>query len=316
MTMPNLPNVQYGNTASDLGQGINSFVQGMVGQRMREQQLAMQKAMTQANVGRLGAETGLEQAQTGDIQQQEIQRQHANEPAGPAEFSLLQSAYPHVSMQQWQSSGITRGDAHDLAKSGMMMQRLGFTQSRFDEGSMLSELNRFKSDPEVKNALGVAAVYRNSKTLMATGAPVTEPSLLLDLGQSLGMPGQPNARAVGTELANLLRGEGLSWTQRAQRFVNKLVTEGDQFTLDPETQQAIPEIIKSIATARMHRYDQMRNDLKARSQTILGVPLPDQAIGADPYADIRQELSGGASPAPQPGGRTNSGVRLPGVDQP
>src|SRR5438445_11704098 len=100
--MPNLPNVQLGNTASDIGSGVNTFVQGLVGQRLRQQQIAMQQALAGANVEHLGAETNQAQAQTEDINQQEALRAHLNEPAGSGELSMLQRYWPHVTPDQLQ----------------------------------------------------------------------------------------------------------------------------------------------------------------------------------------------------------------------
>lgn len=313
MTTP-LPHVELGNVASDIGQAGTGFAQGLIQERLRKQQIAMQQALQSAQIGHLQAQTRYQDelggaipseiaqrtAQTANLGEEATTRADDNAPAGPSEYLRLQ--------HYWQKAppdaltGMNKKQANDyiesegryqgmLSRMDMMEARLGGTDDRFNKASILREVHNFQTNPEVRNAIGVGSLYRNMKTLIATGAPVTEPSLLLDLGQALGMPGQPNARAVGTELANLLRGEGLTYSQRVQRFINKLTTEGDQFTLDPESLQSIPEIIQNVVHARMLRYDQLRSDAVGRLQDVLGQQVPESVFGADPYTDIRPEIS-------------------------
>ena len=312
MTIPGLPNVQLGSTASDIGSGVNTFVQGMIGQRMRESQLALQKAMAESR-------QNLEAAQTQDIQQQEIERQHENEPAGPAEHLMLQQSFPHVPVNMWATSGISRRDAHDLAKTGMLMQRMGMTMTRFDENAMAQQIKQFNDDPEVKNAKGVAQGYRNLRAMLANPTPAAQASFFLDFAQTLGIPGMNNARAIGTELNALLRGGSLTYTQEIQRFLNKLGTEGDQFTFDPQTLASMPKIMHDVLKARINRYDDLRMDVKNRTRIIYGTEAPDAAIGLDPFRDIRGDIMEVSKPGIQgphaPGGTGGSGIKLPGIDQ-
>lgn len=45
-----LPHVQLGNTATDLGQGAGTFIRGLLDQRARQEQLALQKALAESQI--------------------------------------------------------------------------------------------------------------------------------------------------------------------------------------------------------------------------------------------------------------------------
>lgn len=321
---PQLPHVDLGNTITDASQAIGGFAAGLVKQKNLARQQALADALGQARIGQMGADTnktnieaseipandqskrtlqgtegarntadatigipaaaGLHTAQTTELEQ-------GNDPADDSQQIEIKSLAPgHI-----YDPSLTRREANErikeLSQTKYQLDRLGFTQNRFDQGSVLTELNRFNSDPEVRNMKGSIQTYKNSKILVARGAPITQPSLLLDLGQMLGMPGQPNARAVATELTNLLHGSGMAYSQRVEGFAEKLFNLGDHFTMDPESQAAVPEIMQSIMAAKMKRYDQLRGDLHSRVSGVLGVQLPDRAIGENPYDEIRQELN-------------------------
>jgi len=112
------PHVELGNSLLDAGQGANTFASGLVSQNSRMQQLAMQKALADANVAHLGAETnvgipaqaaeatartGEYNAQTTDINAQETQRQAGNAPADQGDEDRLRAIMPEA------HPGIMRG---------------------------------------------------------------------------------------------------------------------------------------------------------------------------------------------------------------
>lgn len=50
MTIPNLPHASLGNTESDVGSGVNTFIKGLMDQRNRQSTLALQEALAQARI--------------------------------------------------------------------------------------------------------------------------------------------------------------------------------------------------------------------------------------------------------------------------
>lgn len=64
MTGPQIPDISYGNLATDVTGAAGGFAQGLIEERRRRQQLAMQQALQQATIGHLGAQTNLLEAQT------------------------------------------------------------------------------------------------------------------------------------------------------------------------------------------------------------------------------------------------------------
>lgn len=299
-----MPHVSLGNVESDIGSGTNTLINALNEQKKRQSQIALQSALqgeAQARSQELGA-------QTQDIAAQAFERQHMNEPAGPGEFGILGHLYPEIKPEIWTQSGITRGQADALTKSGLMITRLNMQQSHFNESQLTDALNKWRVQPEVQQSGNAATAYKNIRVLFNNPTAMTQPSILLNLGQMLSTT--PNARAVGTELTNLLKGGGLAYTQRLQYFINKLTTEGDQFTMDPETLKAIPEIFRGVAKFRMDRYHQLRQDLKNQTRSIIGSEMPDDAIGSDPFGDIAPELQGVVA-TPLPGGpQQPTGPRL------
>lgn len=326
MTAPfaQLPHVDLGNAEQDVGGALSGLAAGLVKQKNFNRQQALAEALGQARIGLEGAQQGETEALTppkvadltahtavqnsqtnvvdptiaahntaaaGLATAQTAGLEHENEPA-----DLEQHGYIHqLSPSYIPDMGLTRKEAdsriHDLSLAKLTMDRYGLVQGRFDQGKVLDQINKFKSDPEVKSAIGTAQGLRNTNILLNSGAPIIQPSLLLDISQALAIPGQPNARAIGTELAQLLKGSTLSYSQRVQQFLNKLTTEGDQFTLDPESLQAIKEIMPEVAKTKVMRYRMVREDLKNTIKGVLGVDLSDKMIGSDPFGDLDAQLN-------------------------
>lgn len=131
--MPSLPKVQLGNTASDISSGVDTFVQGLVGQRTRQQQLAMQKAIADSR-------SALEQAQTGDVTQQLIQRQHENEPAGPDQYQQLKQYWPSAPPDVFSHS--SRAEANAIIQHHAMLAMTGSKLLTSDENNLRSSYDR------------------------------------------------------------------------------------------------------------------------------------------------------------------------------
>lgn len=127
--VPALPSVSLGNTASDIGSGATSLVNGLVAQRQRAAQIAMQQALAQANIGRLNAQAGLAGAQTGLVGQQTTTDTHANEPAGNDQ--LLQVRHYWQQAPDQVLSNMTRGEADKFIDRLSSMSMMG---ARFDAG--------------------------------------------------------------------------------------------------------------------------------------------------------------------------------------
>lgn len=284
--IPPLPNVQLGNTASDIGSGTNTFIQGLIGQRQREGTLAIQKALAGANVQHLGAETGQAQAQTGDIQQQEALRAHLNEPAGPGELMMLQRTWPHITSEQLQ--GLTRGDVHDLVKNGMLYERLGLSQrSQYMTGGN-EVYNHFIHHPDVLKGLDAKDAFNNVRGLLTANTSVGYSELFGSLAR-MALPN--NARAVGQMLNKLSQSGMLKGPFNPQENVlltlTRLAQTGGQLPLSPEMRQELYSTATAMLQPHMQSHDQVKKTAMEQ-MTQMGLPYNDSYLEAqDPFADVR-----------------------------
>lgn len=138
-TLPSLPHLQLGNVATDLSGAASNFAQGLIDERKRRQQLAMQQALSQANIAHLGAETDYLQAQKSripsEIQQNLTQgrnvgaeadtRTHENESAGQDQLLRLRNIHGYEKVPDNYFQGASRKDADDyinraMQEAGMM----------------------------------------------------------------------------------------------------------------------------------------------------------------------------------------------------
>lgn len=145
-----LPHVDLGNSYQDVGQGANTFASGLMAQRQRSQQLALQEAlakskmaMDDATTQHIGAQTdqlipaqaGQANAQTGDINAQAAQRESENLPADDGDEERLRQVEPNAHPGVFR--GMTKAQAAEytkvLANANAMKLRLGMTQNRFED---------------------------------------------------------------------------------------------------------------------------------------------------------------------------------------
>lgn len=172
MTVPNLPSIQLGSTASDIGSGASTFVQGLVGQRMRQQQLALQQAIAESRSKLEQAQTGLTGAQTQDVQQQEIERAQGNRPSGPDQLIQLKHFWP--SAPAGVLSGMTRAEANALiarAQTAMLAgERLGNTEeNQLRQSYFHDQVNARKGLDSYRNTLSQYIQARQDNPVQAEG---------------------------------------------------------------------------------------------------------------------------------------------------
>lgn len=126
------PHVDLGNSLQDVGQGANTFAAGLLAQRQRQQQIAIQQALAdsknavdQATIAHTNAETnqtipaqaGQMTAQTGDINAQAAARQAETTPADDQDEAQLRIIDPTA------PRGIFQG--HNKAQAANYVKVLG-----------------------------------------------------------------------------------------------------------------------------------------------------------------------------------------------
>lgn len=154
-----LPHVELGNTASDVGQGINSFASGLLSQRARQQQLALQEAlaaskqaMDQATTQHIQAQTEQQlpaqvaqtQAQTADLNAQAAGRGSENLPADDNDEAILRQVDPDAPPGIYK--GMTKAQAAEhtkvIADYNATKQRMAAINNRFyGRGQITTDVN-------------------------------------------------------------------------------------------------------------------------------------------------------------------------------
>lgn len=144
-----LPNVGLGNIATDIGQGANTFAAGLLAQRQRQQQLALQEALAksksavdQSTAQHLDAQTqqlipaqaAEAQAQTGNVNAQAYGREQDNSPADDNDENILRQIDPTAPKGILQ--GHTKAQAQEyiktLANYNAMKTRMQSVEGRFE----------------------------------------------------------------------------------------------------------------------------------------------------------------------------------------
>src|SRR5258708_3097272 len=281
--IPSLPGVQLGNTASDIGSGVNSFIQGMVGQKQREQQLAMQKAIADTR----GA---LETAQTGDVQQQLATRQHENEPAGQDELLQLR--------QYWQSAPdnvfgqSSRGEANAIINHHAAMAMSGM---KLTSGEEIAARNSY--DRESRLARAGIDNYRETLNSFNQASNEAKVNPVAGEGMLLSWLKQRTNRMNQTEIQRIAGLGGIpSVIQRLWSHVNGSVP------LTPELLRNFLDAATPGGTAHYEDYEGLRQNytsMAARNGWDARDIVTDNDYGRD-VRELEQQISApGKRQAPQ-----------------
>lgn len=225
-----------GNVATDISGAASNFAKGLIDERQRRQQLAMQQAMQAATMKHLGAESDYLTAETtripSEIQQNLAQAKdvgakgdislHDNQLAGPDELLRMRNihGYEHIPDNYFQ--GATRGEAE--AHITRAMQEAGMLQS----ASIRAEVTQNKP------MQGYDA--QGNKVLIYPGPSPDIPPRVVPVGGGVGQPASsadkhraamgeaalqsdkdltaiendPNSFAVMQEVARALQGPALA----------------------------------------------------------------------------------------------------------
>lgn len=282
--IPPLPNVQLGNTASDIGSGANSFVQGLVGQRVRQQQIALQTAMQQSR-------SQLEGAQTQDVLAQTAQRQQGDLPADANDEALFEKYAGH--MPSGFFAGKTKANAQELTKAAMLAHAAGLRMGGQQGGQIY---NHFANSPDVKRGSDALSAMDNIQGLLSANTSIGYKELFGSLAR-MALPN--NARAVGQMLNQLSSGGIMKGPFNPQEnalvTLNRLAASDGQLPLTPEIKQAIWKTGLSMLQPHMEAHDRM---LMTAMTQMREQELPfDQSYleSSDPFKNYR-----GAVMAPGP----------------
>jgi hypothetical protein len=149
-----LPHVDLGNSFQDVGQGANTFAAGLMAQRQRQQQLALQEALAKSQSAHLDAETNTQipaqaaeadarttylGSQTQDAAAQAAQREAANMPADDDDESRLREVDPSAPHGIYRGYTKAMANEHTKTIAGYMAakQRIAGINDRFyDRGQL------------------------------------------------------------------------------------------------------------------------------------------------------------------------------------
>jgi hypothetical protein len=280
--MPQLPNIQLGNTASDIGSGANTFVQGLIGQRQRQAQLAMQQAIA---AGR----TQLEGAQTQDVQQQMQQRQHENEPSGPDQILQLKHFWPEAPAGIM--TGMSREEADALIQHAgmlsMMSSRLGNTEeSQLRQAYFRDQVNARKGLDSYRNTLSQYVQAKQSNPYQAEGM------LLSWLRQNTNRMNQ-------AEISRISRLGG--WENMATRLQSYAQAKAP---IDAEMLSALRDASISVGRAHLRDYENFRElyTHRAMAKGLDPMQILDEDYSTDiPGLEAQSGIAPGSGLAPGAG---------------
>lgn len=292
--IPSLPGVQLGNTASDIGSGINTFVQGLVGQRLRQQQIAMQQAMQ-------SSQQALQGAQTADVTQQAQERAHMNLPADDNDEALLRQYLPNAPRGILQ--GKTKAEADEIIKfaqtAHLMGMRLGMTGSS-------QIINRYNAQNKVHNDAYDA--YMRVRGMLDSGSAMT-PTMAAGALAQLAVPG--NAREASTILSTMRSGGPLGGPFTAYENVfNQLGkvfnTQGN--TLDPTAMAEVRRAADALIANHRHMHDIIKQTALNQASAE-GIDMsPDELESEDRFQSLDQQPP---TSTPVPGSQSPTGSWTP-----
>src|SRR5689334_3639553 len=151
MSFPNLPHVSLGNLATNVSDAGGDFIKGLVDQRLRQQQIAMQQALQQAQIGHLGAQSELATAQAGAIPGEEALRgaqttavTQGTDPIGEPELALFKKFMPNIDTNLLR--GMPRAEAEKLLSVLPMLQLRGIGISNLENYRGFQEADHLRAD--------------------------------------------------------------------------------------------------------------------------------------------------------------------------
>lgn len=274
--IPPLPSVQLGNTATDIGSGANTFVQGLIGQRVRQQQIAMQQAMAQSRAG-------LEQAQTADVTAQAAGRTQEALPADDTDESLF-SHYAGT-MPPGFFRGKTKGQAQELTKAAMMAHAVGLRMGMTGGNQVY---NHFANSPDIKKGGDALDAMNNIRGLLSANTSIGYKELFGSLAR-MALPN--NARAVG-QMLNQLSSSGImkgpfNPQENALVTLNRLAASDGQLPLPPEIKNALWRTAIAMLGPHMEAHDRMKMTAMAQVRE-MNLPFDESYFeSSDPFKDYR-----------------------------
>lgn len=141
------PHVDLGNTETDIGQGANTFASGLLAQRNRQQQIALQQALATSRSALEGAQTGEANARTDyigtqnrDAAAQAVEREADGLPADEGDESRLREVDPSAphGIYQGYNKGQAKAHMKIIADYMASKQRISAINSRFEDRGVLS----------------------------------------------------------------------------------------------------------------------------------------------------------------------------------
>lgn len=269
--MPQLPNVQLGNTAQDIGQGSSSFIKGMVDQRQRQQTIAMQQALANANVAHLGAQTTEVGAQTHDVDAQAAERDHNNSPADEHDELVLRHIWPDA--PQGIFHGKTKKEALEYTKLASAMQ---MSQGRMGN----SEENALRSAYDRESKAARTGIDNYRETLNAYNLASKSDNPIAGEGILLSWLKQRTNRMNQQEINRVASLGGVE--NMAHRFISHIT---GSVPMDPTTLRHFLDTSTPGGIAHAHDYQALRHNYK--SMAIRRGYNPDDIVMDDDYsADI------------------------------
>lgn len=255
--MPQSPHIELGNVASDIGSGANSFVSGLMAQRQRQQQIAMQQGMAAARAqletaqaGEAGARSDQAEAAAQDAREQAVTRGHGNEPIGNDQiFRLGKLLGPQATPDKF--TGMTRDDGEQLEKMIRMQSLMGMRLNNSEENAtrqayMCESADARKGVDNYRETLNAFNMASN------TDNPVAGEGMLLSWLKQ--RTSRMNQAEIG-RVASLGGAENI-----AHRFISHIT---GQVPMDPAMLKNFLDAATPGGTAKYHDYESIRHNYQA-----------------------------------------------------
>lgn len=273
--LPTLPHVDLGNIEKDIGGAAGSLVQGMIAERNRRQQLAMQQALQNANIAHLGAESDLAHAQAlrvpseieqnlGQAREQSAQgdiRLHQNEPSGVDQLTRLRTIRGYENVPDNYFQGASRADADDYIDKAMQSaasiqsasMRIGANQDKpyLVYNQSTGEVAFARPDGTLQPIQGYGKQPTGAERAMAgAGAPAKQDHQLLTRLENVGGSDMMNEVAKIISLPNIGRLLPFSSGDAAERILQQFRLMG----ASPEAQQYVKAMFDFAGIVGPKRY--------------------------------------------------------------
>jgi|ERR1043166_2950908 hypothetical protein len=314
----NLPHVALGNVATDIGSAGTNLIQGLVQQRLRQQQIAMQQALQNAQISHLNAQTGLTTAQTGavpseealrgaqtgDINQQTQQREYENQPTDESDFARLKAVAPDATPDM--VHGMRKADFEQYLfremqnrasehRMNLMISRMGMTGGN-------AAYTRFLHTPDIQRATDAKDAYDNLNALLNANTALGYNEIFGALAR-MALPA--NARAVSSMMIRLHQTGILQGPYNPQENVeltlNRLANSQGTLPLSPAMKQEIINTARAMLLPHIQKYDSVKKTI-AQQMQMEGLPFgPDYLEQGDRFQDVRGMTYGTGQNPPSTG---------------